>query len=75
MKHTGQYYNGNPHLLVTKNKEKVDNITAAIETFEEWLGKNAPDSAKSAKPSEETKADTVPGLGFKNEEAARQTLK
>lgn len=58
---------------MTKNKEKVANINAAIELFEEWLETKGDDS-KNAKPKDEAKADTVPGLGFKDPEAARKTL-
>lgn len=56
----------------------MKNISAAIEVFELWLEKNGSDSAanKSPKPSGdgEAKADTVPGLGFKDADAARKTL-
>lgn len=61
---------------MTKNKEKVANITSAIELFEEWLAKNGADgsASKNSKPADESKADTVPGLGFKDEAAAKKTL-
>lgn len=61
---------------MTKNEEKVNNISSAIEVFEQWLSKNGsdPSATKNSKPTEEGKADTVPGLGFKDPEAARKTL-
>lgn len=62
---------------MTKDKEKVKNITAAIEVYESWLDKNASSDSsatKNSKSVDESKADTVPGLGFKNPEAARNTL-
>lgn len=61
---------------MTKNKEKVANITAAIELFEEWLEKNAsdPSANKNAKPADDSKVDTVQGLGFKDVDSARKTL-
>lgn len=54
----------------------MKNISSAIEVFEEWLGKNGSDPAatKNAKPTDETRPETVPGLGFKDPEAARKTL-
>lgn len=54
----------------------MKNISSAIEVFEEWLGKNGSDPAatKNAKPTDEARPETVPGLGFKDPEAARKTL-
>lgn len=63
---------------MTKNEEKVKNISAAIEVYEKWLEEkgNSPSAAasKNSKPVDDTKADTVPGLGFKDASAARKTL-
>lgn len=63
-------------ISVTKNQDKRDNISAAIELFEKWLVKNGADTSalKNSKPADDSKADTVPGLGFKDEEAAKKTL-
>lgn len=64
---------------MTKAEDKKSNITSAIKVFEDWLEKNAP--AKTAEKSskstsdEKEKPDTVPGLGFKDKEAALKTLK
>lgn len=64
------------NIPVTKDQEKVKNITEAIEVYEEWLEKNAsdPSANKNAKPADGAKADTVPGLGFKDADAAKKTL-
>ncbi|XP_058123265.1 uncharacterized protein LOC131285236 [Anopheles ziemanni] len=63
-------------LTLTKAEEKVNNIKAAIETFEKWLEANSTSSTKNSKPKEaEEKVETVPGLGFKDKQAAEQTLK
>ncbi|XP_049542472.1 uncharacterized protein LOC125955381 [Anopheles darlingi] len=64
-------------LTLTKAEDKVANIKAAIETFEQWLEANSTTSStKNAKPKDsEEKVETVPGLGFKDKQAAEQTLK
>ncbi|XP_035790196.1 uncharacterized protein LOC118465778 [Anopheles albimanus] len=64
-------------LTLTKADDKVANIKAAIETFEQWLEVNqSASSTKNAKPKDsEEKVETVPGLGFKDKQAAEQTLK
>ena len=62
---------------MTKNPEKVANIKAAISVFEDWQAKNGsdPSATKNSKPTnDDAKADTVPGLGFKDAEAAKKTL-
>ncbi|XP_050067407.1 uncharacterized protein LOC126556223 [Anopheles maculipalpis] len=62
-------------LTLTKAEEKINNIKAAIETFEQWLEANSTSSTKNAKPKDtEDKVETVPGLGFKDKQAAEQTL-
>ncbi|XP_053676913.1 uncharacterized protein LOC128727068 [Anopheles nili] len=62
-------------LTLTKAEEKVKNIKAAIETFEQWLEINSSSSTKNAKPKDaEDKVETVPGLGFKDKQAAEKTL-
>lgn len=66
---------------VTKAEEKKSNIQSAIKVFEDWLEQNttAKSSEKSSKSSttdeKKEKPDTVPGLGFKDKEAALKTLK
>lgn len=61
---------------VTKAAEKIKNIEAAIGVFEEWLEKNGGSSSnKNSKSESSDKVDTVPGLGFKDKEAAKKTLK
>uniref|UniRef100_A0A182JBE3 Uncharacterized protein n=1 Tax=Anopheles atroparvus TaxID=41427 RepID=A0A182JBE3_ANOAO len=64
-------------LTLTKAEEKVNNIKGAIETFEKWLEANSTSTTKNAKPKEDAddKVETVPGLGFKDKQAAEQTLK
>ncbi|XP_058835104.1 uncharacterized protein LOC131692208 [Topomyia yanbarensis] len=63
-------------LTLTKAADKVKNIKEAIEVFEEWLEGNSKSSTKNEKPKNtEDKVDTVPGLGFKDKEAAEKTLK
>ncbi|XP_052860603.1 uncharacterized protein LOC128267742 [Anopheles cruzii] len=65
-------------LTLTKADDKVSNIKAAIETFEKWLEENSTTSSgsKNAKPKDsEEKVETVPGLGFKDKQAAEQTLR
>lgn len=60
----------------TKAEEKINNIVSAIEVFEKWLDQNGGGSSnKNEKPSQGDKVDTVPGLGFKDREAAEKTLK
>lgn len=62
--------------LVTKAEDKVKNINDAIEVFEKWLAENGGDAAnKNAKTTTDDKVETVPGLGFKDKEAAEKTLK
>ncbi|XP_055716428.1 uncharacterized protein LOC129810150 [Phlebotomus papatasi] len=65
-------------LTLTKAEEKRNNIKDAIEVFEKWLEENKSTSTKSkAKSAGDTdeKIDKVPGLGFKDKEAAEKTLK
>ncbi|KXJ80222.1 hypothetical protein RP20_CCG026152 [Aedes albopictus] len=63
-------------LTLTKAEEKVKNIKEAIEVFENWIEANSNTSTKNAKPKEsEEKVETVPGLGFKDKDAAEKTLK
>uniref|UniRef100_A0A182NT23 Uncharacterized protein n=1 Tax=Anopheles dirus TaxID=7168 RepID=A0A182NT23_9DIPT len=62
-------------LTLTKAEDKINNIKAAIETFEKWLEANSSSTTKNAKPKDaEDKVETVPGLGFKDKLAAEQTL-
>uniref|UniRef100_A0A182RL10 Uncharacterized protein n=1 Tax=Anopheles funestus TaxID=62324 RepID=A0A182RL10_ANOFN len=62
-------------LTLTKAEDKINNIKAAIETFERWLEANNTSSTKNAKPKDtDDKVETVPGLGFKDKEAAEKTL-
>uniref|UniRef100_A0A182KAY2 Uncharacterized protein n=1 Tax=Anopheles christyi TaxID=43041 RepID=A0A182KAY2_9DIPT len=62
-------------LTLTKAEDKINNIKAAIATFEQWLEANSTSSTKNAKPKDtEDKVETVPGLGFKDKQAAEQTL-
>lgn len=59
-------------------EDKKSNIQAAIKVFEDWIEQNGGSSSKkSSEPAsdEKEKADTVPGLGFKDKEAAEKTLK
>lgn len=61
---------------MTKAEDKINNIQAAIEVFENWIEENAgSSSSKSAKSTDDDKIETVPGLGFKDKEAALKTLK
>lgn len=62
---------------VTKNAEKVQNITEAIEVYDKWLQEHSPSEAatKAKKPGPEDKPTTVPGLSYKDKEAAVNTLK
>ncbi|XP_073818966.1 uracil-DNA degrading factor [Musca autumnalis] len=63
-------------LSMTKAEDKVKNINDAIEVFEKWLAENGGDAAnKNAKTTTDDKVETVPGLGFKDKEAAEKTLK
>ena len=62
--------------IVTKAEDKVKNINDAIEVFENWLAENGGGAAnKNAKTDSDDKVETVPGLGFKDKEAAEKTLK
>ena len=61
---------------MTKAEEKVKNIKEAMEVFEKWLEENGGGAAnKNAKTDKEDKVETVPGLGFKDKDAAEATLK
>lgn len=64
---------------VTKAEDKRANIQAAIKVFEIWTDKNTTSKSleKTVKKSSEAseKPETVPGLGFKDKEAALKTLK
>lgn len=61
---------------VTKAPEKVKNIEEAIEVFENWLEENGGGAGnKNSKTDDDEKVDTVPGLGFKDKEAAKNSLK
>lgn len=63
-------------VTVTKAAEKIKNIESAIGVFEKWLEENGGGSSnKNAKAESSDKVDTVPGLGFKDKEAAKKTLK
>ncbi|XP_054726092.1 uncharacterized protein DDB_G0283697 [Anastrepha obliqua] len=63
-------------LTMTKAEEKVKNIGEAIEVFEKWLEENGGGAAnKNSKTDKEDKVETVPGLGFKDKEAAEATLR
>ncbi|XP_059607632.1 uncharacterized protein LOC132255558 [Phlebotomus argentipes] len=65
-------------LTLTKAEEKRNNIKDAIAVFEKWLEDNKSTSAKSktkASTDSEDKIEKVPGLGFKDKEAAEKTLK
>jgi len=63
-------------LSLTKAEEKINNINAAIRVFEKWLEENGGGSSnKNVKTEFDDKADTVPGLGFKDKEAAEKTLR
>lgn len=63
---------------MTKAEEKIKNIKAAIKVFEDWIEQNSTNSSsKSTKSTKDDtdKPETVPGLGFKDKEAALNTLK
>jgi len=63
-------------LSMTKAEEKLKNIKEAMDVFEKWLEENGGGAAnKNAKTDKDDKVDTVPGLGFKDKEAAEKTLK
>ncbi|XP_058464820.1 uncharacterized protein LOC131438669 [Malaya genurostris] len=63
-------------LTLTKAADKIKNIKEAIEVFENWVEANSNSSTKNEKPKHtDEKVDTVPGLGFKDKEAAEKTLK
>lgn len=53
----------------------MNNIKAAIAVFEKWTEENGGGSSnKNAKTDAEDKPETVPGLGFKDKEAAKKSL-
>jgi len=62
---------------MTKAPEKIKNIEAAIGVFENWLEENGGGASNKNSKNENTdeKVETVPGLGFKDKEAAEKTLK
>jgi len=63
-------------LTMTKAEDKIKNIKEAMEVFENWLDENGGGSSnKNSKTDSNDKVDTVPGLGFKDKEAAEKTLK
>lgn len=63
-------------LTMTKAEEKIKNINEAIDVFDKWLEENGGGAAnKNSKTDNNDKADTVPGLGFKDKESAEKTLK
>lgn len=64
-------------LTLTKSEEKLKNINEAIAVYDKWLKDHDTGSTtKNSKPAaNEDKPDTVPGLGFKDKEAAEKTLK
>lgn len=60
---------------MTKAEEKINNINAAIKVFEKWIEENGGGSSnKNTKTDSDDKVETVPGLGFKDKEAAENTL-
>ncbi|XP_030370748.1 uncharacterized protein LOC115621285 [Scaptodrosophila lebanonensis] len=62
-------------LTLTKAADKLKNINEAIDVFEKWLAENGGGASnKNAKTDSEDKVETVPGLGFKDKEAALATL-
>ncbi|ALC47663.1 Ude [Drosophila busckii] len=62
-------------LTLTKAADKLKNINDAIGVFEKWLEENGGSASnKNAKTDAEDKVETVPGLGFKDKEAALATL-
>lgn len=64
------------YFIVTKAEDKIKNIKEAMEVFENWLEENGGGSSnKNSKVDSNDKVDTVPGLGFKDKEAAEKTLK
>lgn len=70
--------NSMENIPVTKAEDKRQNIQAAIGVFEEWIEQNAGSTSKKSSDStkeDKEKPDTVPGLGFKDKEAAQKTLK
>lgn len=61
---------------MTKAEDKIRNIKEAMAVFEQWLEENGgSQSNKNSKTDSEDKVETVPGLGFKDKEAAEKTLK
>lgn len=61
-------------LTLTKAPEKIANIKAAMKVFEDWLEENTSTSTQNSK-SEPASGEKVPGLGFKDVESAKLTLK
>lgn len=60
---------------MTKAEEKIKNINEAMAVFENWLEENGGNqSNKNSKTDNDDKVETVPGLGFKDKEAAEKTL-
>lgn len=63
---------------MTKAEDKKKNIQAAIKVFEDWIEQNGGSTSKKSSEStkdDKEKPDTVPGLGFKDKQAAEKTLK
>lgn len=61
---------------MTKAEEKLNNIKAAMAVFEKWIEENGGGSSnKNVKTDADDKPETVPGLGFKDKEAAIKSLK
>lgn len=61
-------------LTLTKAPEKIANIKAAMAVFDDWLEENAAPTQNS-KTEPASGNDKVPGLGFKDVEAAELTIK
>lgn len=63
-------------LTMTKAEDKLKNINEAIKVFEGWLEENGGGAAnKNVATNKDDKVETVPGLGFKDKEAAEATLR
>ncbi|KAI9580401.1 uncharacterized protein LOC119638906 [Glossina fuscipes] len=63
-------------LSMTKAEDKLKNISEAIDVFEKWLDENGGGAGnQNSKTDKEDKVETVPGLGFKDKEAVKTTLK
>lgn len=61
---------------MTKAEEKIKNIKEAMDVFEKWLEENGGGASnKNIQTDPNDKVETVPGLGFKDKEAAEKTLK